>query len=43
MQLAKEGNIIAKPEDIVKQPTVLEFLGMEEKATFLKQDRNALL
>ena len=31
MRLAKEGNIIAKPEDIVKQPTVLEFLGMEEK------------
>ena len=25
MRLAKEGNVITKPEDIVKQPTVLEF------------------
>lgn len=38
MQLAKEGNIIAKPEDIVKQPTVLEFLGMEEKAKYSESD-----
>ncbi len=38
MQLAKEGNIIAKPEDIVKQPTVLEFLGMEEKAKYSETD-----
>ncbi len=34
LQLAKKGNIIAKPEDIVKQPTVLEFLGMEEKTKY---------
>lgn len=32
--LATEGNVIAKPEDIIKQPTVLEFLGMEEKAKY---------
>lgn len=38
MKLAKEGNIIAKPEDIVKQPTVLEFLGMEEKAKYSESD-----
>ena len=31
LQLAKKGNIIAKPEDIVKQPTVLEFLGKQQK------------
>ena len=30
LRLAKEGNVIEKPEDIIKQPTVLEFLGMEE-------------
>lgn len=30
MQLAQEGNVIEKPSDIVKQPTVLEFLGLEE-------------
>ncbi len=34
LQLAKKGNIIAKPEDIVKQPTVLEFLGIEEKTKY---------
>lgn len=38
MRLAKEGNIIAKPEDIVKQPTVLEFLGMEEKIKYSETD-----
>ena len=30
MRLAREGNVIEKPTDIVKQPTVLEFLGFEE-------------
>ena len=30
LHLAKEGSVIEKPEDIIKQPTILEFLGMEE-------------
>ena len=34
MRLAKEGNVIEKPADIVKQPTVLEFLGLEESEKF---------
>ncbi len=38
LQLAKKGNIITKPEDIVKQPTVLEFLGIEEKAKYSETD-----
>ena len=38
LQLAKKGNIITKPEDIVKQPTVLEFLGMEEKTRYSETD-----
>ena len=38
MKLAKEGNIITKPQDIVKQPTVLEFLGLEEKATYSESE-----
>ena len=38
LQLSKKGNIITKPEDIVKQPTVLEFLGMEEKAKYSETD-----
>ncbi len=38
LQLAKKGNIITKPEDIVKQPTVLEFLGIEEKMKYSETD-----
>lgn len=36
--LAKEGNVITKPEDITKQLTVLEFLGMEKKAKYSETD-----
>lgn len=38
LRLAKEGNVITKPEDIIKQPTVLEFLGMKEKAKYSETD-----
>lgn len=38
MKLALEGNVITKPQDIVKQPTVLEFLGLEEKAKYVESD-----
>lgn len=38
MQLAKEGNVIVRPQDIIKQPTVLEFLGLEEKAEYSESD-----
>ena len=38
MRLAREGNVIANPKDIVKQPTVLEFLGLEEKAEYSESD-----
>lgn len=38
MRLATEGNIIEKPQDIIKQPTVLEFLGLEEKSKYLESD-----
>lgn len=34
LRLASEGNIITKPEDIVKQPTLLEFLGLEVEASY---------
>ena len=36
--LAIEGNQIAKPTDIIKQPTVLEFLGLEEKDKYVESD-----
>lgn len=38
MKLATEGNVITKPADIVKQPTVLEFLGLEERASYSETD-----
>lgn len=38
MRLAQEGNVIEKPVDIVKQPTVLEFLGLEESEKFSETD-----
>ena len=34
MRLAQEGNVVEKPADIVKQPTVLEFLGLEEREKY---------
>lgn len=43
MRLATEGNIIEKPQDIIKQPTVLEFLGLEEKSKYLESDLETAL
>lgn len=43
MRLASEENVITKPEDIIKQPTVLEFLGMEEKAKYSETDLETVL
>ena len=36
--LAVEGNQITKPTDIIKQPTVLEFLGLDEKEKYVESD-----
>ena len=38
MRLAVEGQTIEKPQDLLKEPFVLEFLGMEEKAEFSESD-----
>ncbi len=38
LRLSTEGIVIAKPQDIIKQPTVLEFLGIEEKAKYVESD-----
>ncbi len=38
LQLATEGNVVAVPEDIIKQPTVLEFLGLEEQSGYSETD-----
>jgi predicted nuclease of restriction endonuclease-like (RecB) superfamily len=37
-KLAKEGQIIAKPEDLLKEPLVLEFLGLDEQARYSESD-----
>ena len=37
-RLAQEGQIITRPEDILKEPLVLEFLGMDEKAEYSESD-----
>jgi predicted nuclease of restriction endonuclease-like (RecB) superfamily len=36
--LARKGQIIMKPEDFIKQPYVLEFLGLDEKAGYSESE-----
>ena len=43
MRLASEGITIEKPSDVVKQPTVLEFLGLEERAAYSESDLESAL
>lgn len=38
IRLSKEGQIIEKPEDIIKEPYVLEFLGIPENKPILEKD-----
>lgn len=38
IKLANEGQVIEKPQDVLKNPFVLEFLGMEEKAVYTESD-----
>ena len=38
MELSTQGQVIAQPSDIVKDPLVLEFLGLEEKAECSETD-----
>ncbi len=37
-KLAKEGQIISKQEDLLKEPYVLEFLGLDENARYSESD-----
>jgi predicted nuclease of restriction endonuclease-like (RecB) superfamily len=34
MELSKKGQIVEKPEDVLKEPYVLEFLGLDEMARY---------
>lgn len=37
-KLAKEGQVISKQEDLLKEPYVLEFLGLDENAKYSESD-----
>ena len=37
-KLAAEGQLVTKPEDILKEPYVLEFLGLDEKTSYSESD-----
>lgn len=37
-RLATEGQVIEKPEDVFKEPYVLEFLGLDEKSGYSESD-----
>jgi predicted nuclease of restriction endonuclease-like (RecB) superfamily len=37
-RLAQEGQIITRPEDLLKEPLVLEFLGLQEQASYSESD-----
>ena len=37
-KLSKKGQIIEKPQDMLKSPYVLEFLGLDEKAAYSESD-----
>ena len=43
MALAEKGVDYAKPEDIIKDPYVFEFLGLPEEKPFLESDLEAAL
>lgn len=38
MKLASEGNSIIKPQDILKNPLTLDFLGLQEKVSYSESD-----
>jgi predicted nuclease of restriction endonuclease-like (RecB) superfamily len=42
-RLAHEGQLITKPEDLFKEPLVLEFLGLEEQARYSESDLESAL
>ncbi len=37
-KLAEEGQVITQPQDVIKNPYVLEFLGLEEKSKYSESD-----
>ncbi len=37
-KLASEGQLVSRPEDLLKEPYMLEFLGLDEKKTYSESD-----
>jgi predicted nuclease of restriction endonuclease-like (RecB) superfamily len=37
-KLAREGQVVAKPGDLLKEPLVLEFLGLDERSRYSESD-----
>ena len=42
-QLAQQGQIVSRPTDLLKEPLVLEFLGLSEQARFSESDLEAAI
>jgi len=42
-KLAAEGQLVARPEDLLKEPYVLEFLGLDEKVKYSESDLEAAI
>ena len=42
-QLAQKGQILSQPKDLLKEPLVLEFLGLSEQARFSESDLEAAI
>jgi predicted nuclease of restriction endonuclease-like (RecB) superfamily len=43
-KLAAEGQVVTRPEDVLKDPYILEFLGLDEKAAYSESDlENAII
>lgn len=38
LRLAREGQVVARPDDLLKEPFVLEFLGLSEQARYSESD-----
>jgi len=42
-RLSEKGQLVTRPEDILKEPLVLEFLGLDEKAHYSESDLESAL
>jgi predicted nuclease of restriction endonuclease-like (RecB) superfamily len=42
-KLAREGHVVAKPRDLLKEPYILEFLGLAEQAKYSESDLEAAI